>query len=296
MRGNSARWSYCGLVSGIVACRGQAMTEFLISMAFFVPVFITVPLLGKYIDLKQNTISANRYAVWERTVWSDARAGWNDGENHKSDNSIGREIQWRFFGHPLQSVGASGATMNTLWRDYKQRALLRTVNGNAIGERASPVPKPGVDNVAYSGIPVLGGLASAASSVTSKLGSAIPGCAGLPGIDFSHGLNLGGRTYAVATVTATMSDFTVSGGILDIQAKGAILSDAWAAPSDESALRKRIGNLVPEEIVGCTAVAGAKTFGLLSMGSYSFLFGEGLDADHIDTVASSNVLLPEYRK
>lgn len=272
------------------------MTEFLISMAFFVPVFITVPLLGKYIDLKQNTILANRYAVWERTVWSDARAGWNDGENHKSDNSIGREIQWRLFGNPLQAVGATGATTNTLWRDYKRRALVRSINGNAIEERTSPVPKPGVDNVAYSGIPVFGGLASSASSVTTKLGSAVPGCAGLPGIDLSHGLNLGGRTYAVATVTASINDFTVSGGLLDIQAKGAILSDAWAAPSDESALRKRIGNLVPEEIVGCTAVAGAKTFGLLSMGPYSFLFGEGLHADYVDTVASSRELLPEYRK
>lgn len=50
--------------------RGQAMTEFVIAAAFvLMPLFIFVPLLGKYIDFKHSAIQAARYEAWEYTVW-----------------------------------------------------------------------------------------------------------------------------------------------------------------------------------------------------------------------------------
>ena len=50
--------------------RGQAMTEFVIAATFvLLPLFVFIPMLGKYIDFKHATIQAARYQAWEYTVW-----------------------------------------------------------------------------------------------------------------------------------------------------------------------------------------------------------------------------------
>ena len=52
--------------------RGQAMTEFVISATYvLIPLFIAIPLLAKYIDIKQASVQAARYEAWEYTVWYD---------------------------------------------------------------------------------------------------------------------------------------------------------------------------------------------------------------------------------
>ena len=57
-----------------VNCRGQAMTELTVASAWIlVPLFLLIPLLGKYIDLRHTAIQAARYATWERSSTS-ARA------------------------------------------------------------------------------------------------------------------------------------------------------------------------------------------------------------------------------
>jgi hypothetical protein len=49
---------------------GQAMTELQIAAAFvLVPLFLCIPLLAKYIDMRHATIQAARYEAWEYTVW-----------------------------------------------------------------------------------------------------------------------------------------------------------------------------------------------------------------------------------
>ena len=54
------------------AQRGQAMTEFTIAATYvLVPLFVFVPLLGKYIDFKHASIQNARYQAWEYTVWYD---------------------------------------------------------------------------------------------------------------------------------------------------------------------------------------------------------------------------------
>lgn len=53
------------------------MTEFVIAATFvLLPLFVFIPLLGKYIDLKQSAIQAARYQAWEYTVW------YNDIDDH----------------------------------------------------------------------------------------------------------------------------------------------------------------------------------------------------------------------
>jgi len=49
---------------------GQAMTETIIAASFvLIPLFLLIPLLGKYIDIRHTTIQAARYEAWEYTVW-----------------------------------------------------------------------------------------------------------------------------------------------------------------------------------------------------------------------------------
>jgi len=60
---------------------GQALTETLVTLVALVPVFMLIPYLGKYLDVKHKTEDGARYALWERTVYSDPGASWNAGEN-----------------------------------------------------------------------------------------------------------------------------------------------------------------------------------------------------------------------
>lgn len=49
---------------------GQAMTEFVVSVAFvFLVLFVTVPMFGKIMDMQFQNQQASRYVAWERTVW-----------------------------------------------------------------------------------------------------------------------------------------------------------------------------------------------------------------------------------
>jgi len=61
---------------------GQAMTEFVITASYvLVPLFIMVPMLGKYIDIKHAAIQTARYEAWEYTVWYNS-----DDDNEILDN------------------------------------------------------------------------------------------------------------------------------------------------------------------------------------------------------------------
>ena len=74
---------------------GQALVEFLIAATLvLIPMFLIVPLLGKYMDLKATAIQAARYAAWERTVFFNG-TDWPAAD--KDDLKIQREIQQRFF-------------------------------------------------------------------------------------------------------------------------------------------------------------------------------------------------------
>jgi hypothetical protein len=64
----------------LLDCRGQAATEFTIIAAFvLVPLFLLIPLLGKYIDIKSASIQQARFEAWEYTAWFDSSNDVMDG-------------------------------------------------------------------------------------------------------------------------------------------------------------------------------------------------------------------------
>lgn len=67
---------------------GQAMTETVIAMSFvLIPLFLLIPLLGKYIDIQHTTIQAARYEAWEYTVWYRKNTEKPSGVKYRNSNS-----------------------------------------------------------------------------------------------------------------------------------------------------------------------------------------------------------------
>ena len=76
-------------ITGPHGCRGQAATEFTIIASFvLVPLFLLIPLLGKYIDIKQASIQQARFEAWEYTAWFDKTEQLMSGI--RSDQRAGR--------------------------------------------------------------------------------------------------------------------------------------------------------------------------------------------------------------
>jgi len=151
---------------------GQALVEFLIAATLvLIPMFLIVPLLGKYMDLKATAIQAARYAAWERTVWF-GHADWAAGQ--KTDLQVQREIQRRFFSDTatvkLQSndgnaTGWGGTGPKPLWRDRAGNPMLVTYDAN-VTQGVVKGETPGLINdildPVVSAISFVGGLLGAA--------------------------------------------------------------------------------------------------------------------------------------
>lgn len=130
------------------AQKGQSSVELLVAGALLlVPLFILVPLLGKYIDLQSSVLEASRYAAFQRTAWSQSgrRNGWTAGQ--RSDSDIATRAILRYFsitGQPLASTGArlSAYKPRGLWSDQAGHALLPKYGDITVslGQAATPDP------------------------------------------------------------------------------------------------------------------------------------------------------------
>jgi hypothetical protein len=129
--------------------RGQAMAEFVIGAALFlVPIFLIIPIVGKYIDVNATNWQAARYAAWERTVWyggSSASVAWPAAE--KSDAHIENEIKVRLYGDASGAFKAAdkdtwswSAGPKALWTDRAGTTMLQNYSdiGGSTGNSASP--------------------------------------------------------------------------------------------------------------------------------------------------------------
>jgi len=132
---------------------GQAMTEFVITaVLFLIPVFLLVPVLGKYIDMKEQAIQGARYVAWERTVWyggSSASVDWPGAS--KTDAELRNEVRRRVFseGGGIAANDKSGGTwsgsgVKTAWTNRNGSAML--ANYDAVGQTLSNEDTPGIAN------------------------------------------------------------------------------------------------------------------------------------------------------
>jgi hypothetical protein len=103
--------------------RGQATTEFAVLALALVPLFIVVPLIGKYMDINQTAEHASRYVAFEA-------AARNTSSSWKTDAELAVEVRRRFFSNPdapikTNDVAGDFAThRNPIWSDHAGHPLI----------------------------------------------------------------------------------------------------------------------------------------------------------------------------
>jgi len=138
--------------------RGQAMVELLIAGALvLIPLFLAIPLLGKYLDIRATAVQTSRYAAWERTVWygGDAASsiGWGPFTNKwqanaKTDDQIRRELGVRhlsdnpgaFSNNDRNASNFTGGSAKALWSDRTGQKMLANYSDvkNQVGNGTAP--------------------------------------------------------------------------------------------------------------------------------------------------------------
>lgn len=148
------------MVKRLSKTSGQAMVELLIVASFvLIPLFLAIPLLGKYLDVRSNAVQGARYAAWERTVWygGDAAStiGWGGftnkwKANEKKDGAIAAELRARQFSetgiNSHFSSADSGASLaqKVLWHD---RVGTKMADYEDVSSGISNATAPGTLNV-----------------------------------------------------------------------------------------------------------------------------------------------------
>lgn len=130
--------------------RGQAMVEFMVAALVIVPLFVLLPLLGKYHDVKQSSIAASRKLAFECTV------RYEDCASLDRNPAFADEIRTRFFSgndspvlsndRPAADELAS-ADGNALWVDRRGRPLLERFSDVSIRADQSNI-NPGAASLA----------------------------------------------------------------------------------------------------------------------------------------------------
>ncbi|MAR93101.1 MAG: hypothetical protein SV765_17545 [Pseudomonadota bacterium] len=95
--------------------QGQAMSEFIVSMAWVIPFILMLVAIGHMINVQTETHKAARYVAWERTAYTN-----QDYQQRLQDTTDGfnNEVAQRFFvnGGVGFSAGATGYSKR--WEDW----------------------------------------------------------------------------------------------------------------------------------------------------------------------------------
>ena len=225
--------------------RGQAMVETLIAASLvLVPLFLAIPVLAKYLDIRSHLVQAARYTAWERTVWFGGASAKTMGftffgrtvgnvwdANEKTDGAIGAEIGARI----LSNTGASDNFKSTdqtngsfvggqkpLWQDRRGQALLD------YGDISQPTitngPSPGLITT------ILGPIANVAallSSFTVDTNAQYTSKVSL-GIQ-QFGNNIGSGTNDLGGCPGCPVDFLATGVTTAFSESSVLVANGWSA-------------------------------------------------------------------
>ncbi|MBV8634159.1 MAG: hypothetical protein JO002_06690 [Burkholderiaceae bacterium] len=189
----------------------------MIASIALLPLFLLIPLLGKYIDVKLNTIAASRKLAFECTVNAaacsnlDAHTDIVDGLRSQYFRQNGQEV---LANDPPNDVVNDDPNRNQLWVDRKGKALIE--NYSDIGAVVDPVTFNPLQSAGiFSNVNLFGSVLGAGPS--------------LFGFDVTNGL-YNARVQVNLSKSQT-ADFTTElySMPLKIQQHTAVLSDAWNA-------------------------------------------------------------------
>ncbi len=218
--------------------RGQAMIEALIACALvLVPLFLAIPVIAKYLDIRSHVVQSARYAAWERTVWFGGDAAEEMGlgsvgnkwdANEKDDNSIRAEIGARILsntgaGSSFSDGDKAGSSyvngVKPLWRDRRGNTLLSSygdISGSYVNDLA-----PGFFNELFS--PVMD-VASVVSNFTVDTHAQYTANVGIAvqKVAFNTNSGLGG-------CPGCPTEFLATGTTQSFAEKNVLVANGWSA-------------------------------------------------------------------
>lgn len=238
--------------------KGQAATEFVIAAAFIlVPLFLTVPLLGKYIDIKHAAIQHARFSAWEYTVWfgqdeyilsgveSNQRAGV---KKYKQASEEG--FEYFFTDRTSQDYGTSMAAMavEPLWKDHRGKSLFHLDDiKTELKEKQTPLPFGAVGDLLQKMLDVVGTAVAYLGKLISVLGPA----AEFDVLRNSKGYFTSEVEVPVRSLGQILPRYDLKGEQagasvqpLIFSAKAAVQSNNWNAGSSSHAIRESKGLVV----------------------------------------------------
>lgn len=246
---------------------GQAIVEFLVSCLVMIPLFLLIPLLGKYIDMKQTTIAASRKLAFECTVRYD------DCADLSANASFADEIRTRFFAgtdqelvsndKPSDDVAVAAET-NPFWTDRKGAALLEKFSDVGVKADAKDL--------------TLGG-----SSAVGILGFAPEQF----GLDLKKGL-FDARVQVQIAGGQTATDFMSQLDSLKVkmQFHTTVLTNSWAAKGPGS--RADQCNPQSATVVGRSSVASLCLPGMALLDSTAYAPATDVMIPLVDFIGESN--------
>lgn len=257
---------------------GQAMSEFLVAAAFVVvPLFILVPVVGKYIDMKLATVEAARYGAWEYTVnyssHSELSSGFREaGQPVKTRAQVAREAERRFYSDTSLVIdsakdraGFQSKDAKPLWR-YHNGLPMYKPSGKSTVKIDGPLDTPDTTGFMRSLVRGFGGLAEFFGGLFEKIGVD----ANFDAID--------SRGKYTASVSMPVQPAPLHRGLsasdqkplfgetlnLQMQAKAGVLGQSWSA-GGKSHTVYRSGGLIPTPVLGkAYETFAGPVFGVLS--------------------------------
>ncbi len=218
--------------------RGQAMTEFVMGAVLFaIPVFLLIPIVGKYLDMRATAVQAARYVAWERTVWyGGAAASVTWPANEKSNLSIQNEVRQRLFsgGTSIASgdmnagnFAATGGRAN--WANRDGSPMLASYN--SVGQTVTNNDTP---NIASD-------LLSLIVTVTDAIGSFTLETKGF----YTGSVSVGVTTQPVNMALTYNSAFDP--GALVFRESNTLLANGWSA-NGASHVKSQTQGLTPTSV------------------------------------------------
>ncbi|RTL51169.1 MAG: hypothetical protein EKK46_12765 [Rhodocyclaceae bacterium] len=229
-----------GLNQRFLKQRGQAMIEALIACALvLVPLFLAIPLIAKYQDIRAHVVQASRYAAWERTAWFGGASAATMGigssgatsnqwdANEKGDDAIRAEI-----GARLMSNNTAGAFTNSdqsgssyvggskpFWKDRRGTALLQ--NYGDISDSYVNSVSPGLINDLLTPVVAITSVVSNFTVDTHAQYTANVGLA-VKQVAFNTNAGLGGCSGCTV-------DYIATGNTQNFSEKSVLVANGWSA-------------------------------------------------------------------
>lgn len=243
------------------------MTEFQITAAFIlIPLFLIIPLLAKYIDIKHATINAARYQAWEYTAWHNKSDDHKILDNYtansvpyKSPGVTATESRQRIFSKidegndalVIDNSNRSGwrvADRNPLWTDHSGNNLYA---GTTTTTLSTGNDTPGFKVFGFDTGKVLNVILKVFNFVFKAFGALLSIIPGNSGAEFSA-INTEGYTEASLSVPVQTFPGVINvaqgSNTVNFQAQAAVLSETWNAGGTSHAY-KQVGGAVPTTLL-----------------------------------------------